>query len=81
MLKAVVSYALSSATTNYGITNMHNLYNLFLAVLDGMNEEQKEELMNLIILHLGRNFYKGFRAYVMDKLPNSEHLKYINRIV
>ena len=80
MWKSVLSYALSNS--NYGVTNMHNLYNFIISVMDIMeNEEQKQELMDSLILHLGRSFYKDFRSYLILKVPNSKHLAMINRIV
>lgn len=72
MWKSVLSYTLSS--TNYGVTNMHNLYNFLLSLMDILNEEQKQEFVDSMILHLGRSFYKSFRSYLIDKVPNSPHL-------
>ena len=79
MLKTVLSYALSNS--NYGVTNMHNIYNFILSILDIMKDEDKQILIDSLILHLGKSFYKGFRSYVIEKTPNSKHLDIINRIV
>lgn len=79
MWKSVLSYALSNS--NYGIANMHNLYNFIVSMMDISTEEQNNQMMDSLILHLGRTFYKDFRLYVMQKLPNSKHLPLINRIV
>jgi hypothetical protein len=79
MWKSVLSYALSNS--NYGIANMHNLYNFIVSMMDNSSEEQNNQMMDSLILHLGRTFYKDFRLYVMQKLPNSKHLPLINRIV
>lgn len=79
MWKSVLSYALSNS--NYGIANMHNLYNFIISMMDISTEEQNNKMMDSVILHLGRTFYKDFRLYVMQKLPNSKHLPLINRIV
>lgn len=79
MWKSILSYTLSSS--NYGVTNMNNLYNFILSILDVVNDEQKQEIMDSLILHLGRTFYKDFRSYVITKVPNSKHLSMINRIV
>jgi len=77
--KSILGYTLS--TTNYGVTNMNNLYNFIISVMDTMDEKQKEELLDKLIIHLGRNFYKEFRKYVITKIPKSDHLNAINRIV
>jgi len=79
MWKSILSYTLSSS--NYGVTNMNNLYNFILSILDVANDDQKQEIMDSLILHLGRTFYKDFRSYVIIKVPNSKHLSMINRIV
>ena len=79
MWKSILSYTLSAS--NYGVTNMNNLYNCILSILDIVNEDEKKEIMDSIILHLGKTFYKDFRSYVITKVPNSKHLSIINRIV
>ncbi len=79
MWKSVLSYALSNS--NYGISNMHNVYNFIVSIMDQNSEEQNQHLVDSLILHLGRTFYKDFRVYLIQKLPNSKHLPLINRIV
>jgi hypothetical protein len=80
MWKSVLSYALSSS--NYGVANMNNIYNFILSILDIVEtDEKKEEIMDSLILHLGKTFYKDFRAYVITKVPKSKHLPVINRII
>lgn len=79
MMKTVLSYAISN--TNYGITNLPNMYNFIICVMDNLTEEQNIKLLDTLILHLGREFYKGFREYVIKKLPNCKNLNLINRIV
>ncbi len=79
MWKSVLSYALSNS--NYSIANMHNLYNFIVSIMDQNSEEQNQHLVDSLILHLGRTFYKDFRVYLIQKLPNSKHLPLINRIV
>ena len=80
MWKSILSYTLASS--NYGVTNMNNLYNFILSILDIVeDDEQKKEIMDSLILHLGRTFYKDFRSYIITKIPNSKHLPMINRIV
>ena len=81
MWKSAISYVLSSTSTNYGVTNMHNMYNFVISVMDVCDEEQNKQLIDSLILHLGRTFYKDFRIYIIQKLPNSKHLPLINRIV
>jgi len=49
--------------------------------MDGLDEQQKRDLIDNMIVHLGKNFYKGFRKYVIDKLPTSEYVKILNRMV
>lgn len=75
MLHSAISYMLSNS--NYGVTNMHNLYNFILVVMDTLNDDQKRELIDKMILHLGRQFYTGLRAYTVTKVPNSEHLQFM----
>ena len=77
MWGSIISYIASGS--NYGVTNMNNIFNFLLSIMDDMNNEQKEDLINKIIIHLGREFYKKFRKYVTDKLPNSEHVKIIDQ--
>ena len=79
MWKSILSYTLSSS--NYGVTNMNNLYNFILSIMDILENEQKEVLLDKILINLGTNFYRDFRTYTMKKLPKSDHLKAINRIV
>jgi hypothetical protein len=79
MWKTVLSYALSN--TNYGVSNMPNLYNFILSIMDNLTDEQNKELIDSLILHLGRSFYKEFRKYLIEKIPDSKHLALVNRIV
>lgn len=79
MWSSIIGYVASSS--NYGITNMNNLYNFILSIMDNMQDSDKEDLINKLILYLGRGFYKKFRSYVIEKLPNSEHIKFINRVL
>ena len=79
MWKSVLSYTLSSS--NYGIANMHNVYNFIVSVMDILNDEQNQQLVDSLILHMGRTFYKDFRNYLINKLPNSRHTALVNRIV
>ena len=79
MWKSVISYALSNS--NYSVTNINNMYNFIVSVMDDATEEQNQHLIDSLILHLGRTFYKDFRNYLIQKLPNSRHLPLINRIV
>jgi hypothetical protein len=74
-----VSYALSN--TNYSVNNMPNLYNFIISVMDNNSEEQNQQLIDSLILHLGRTFYKDFRNYIIQKIPKTRHLNLINRIV
>ena len=79
MWRSVVSYALSN--TNYGISNLNNMYNFIISIMDDATEEQNQHLIDSLILHLGRTFYKDFRIYIIQKLPNCKHMNLINRIV
>lgn len=49
--------------------------------MDEQTEEQNQKLVDSLILNMGRTFYKNFRFYILDKVPNSKHLNIINRIV
>lgn len=75
MLQSALSYALSN--TNYGVTNMNNLYNFLLIVMDILTDEQKTQFIDSMILQLGRSFYKNFRVYTITKVPNSPHLNFM----
>lgn len=79
MWKSVLSYALSNS--NYGVTNMNNLYNFLISIMDILTDEQNQAMIDSLILHLGKTFYKEFRLYIMTKIPNSKHLVIINRIM
>lgn len=79
MWKSVLSYALSNS--NYGVTNMNNLHNFIISIMDILNDEQKQELIDSMILHLGKSFYKEFRTYLISKIPNSKNIQIVNRIV
>ena len=79
MWKSVLSYTMSNS--NYNVINVNNLYNFIISVMDDATEEQNQLLIDSLILHLGRTFYKEFRNYIIQKLPNSRHLPLINRIV
>ena len=79
MWRAGLSYVLSNS--NYNVVNMNNMYNFIISVMDDSSEEQNQHLIDSLILHLGRTFYKDFRIYIIQKLPGSRHLPLINRIV
>ena len=79
MWGSILGYMASS--TNYSVTNMNNLYNFILAIMDGMEDKDRITLIDKLILYLGKSFYKNFRKYVIEKIPNSEHLVFINRVV
>ena len=79
MWRAGLSYVLSNS--NYGVFNSHNLYNFLVSIMDDNTEEQNQHLIDSLILHLGRTFYRDFRQYLITKLPGSKHLPLINRIV
>ena len=79
MWRPVLSYVLSNS--NYGVFNSHNLYNFLVSIMDDNSEEQNQHMIDSLILHLGRTFYRDFRQYLIQKLPNSKHLPLINRIV
>lgn len=79
MWKSILSYTLSNS--NYGVANMPNIYNFIIAVLDICNDEQKKEVIDKIIIHIGKSFYKDFRLYVIEKLPDSPIHQAMNRIV
>ena len=75
MWKTVLSYGLSA--TNYNITNMNNLYNCLLSTMDILNDEQKQPFIDSVIVNMGQTFYKSFRAYTINKIPNSTHLQFM----
>jgi hypothetical protein len=79
MWTTILSYTLSS--TNYNITNVNNLYNFIISIMDEQTEEQNQKLIDSLLINMGRTFYKNFRQYLINKVPNSIHLKTINRIV
>ena len=79
MWETILGYV--SSSSNYGVTNMNNLFNFLLSMMDILNNEQNEELMDKMVIHLGKSFYKKFQKYVITKLPNSDHIQTINRIV
>jgi hypothetical protein len=79
MWKSALSYVMSN--TNYTITNINNLYNLIVAILDMGTEEQNIQIIDSIILHMGRTFYRDFKLYVFQKIPNSKHMTLMNRII
>ena len=79
MWRAGLSYVLSNS--NYGVVNVHNMYNFLVSIMDDNSEEQNQHLIDSLILHLGRTFYRDFRQYLITKLPGSKHLPLINRIV
>ena len=80
MLKSVVGYLVSN-TTNYGVTNMNNLYNFLIAIMNDMSDKQKQEMIDSLIIHLGKNFFKSFKKYMIEKIPESEHIKFMSRII
>ena len=79
MLTSVLNYAMSA--TNYSVTNVNNMYNFILSLMDDLTDDQKQKLIDKMIIQVGRSFYRNFRLYVMDKVPDSKHLDIINRIV
>ena len=78
MWKSVITYALSN--TNYSITNINNLHNFIISIMDNMTEEQNKKLIDSLIINLGRSFYKEFRIYIITKIPGSKHLDVINGV-
>ena len=79
MWKTVLAYGLSN--TNYGVTNLPNMYNFILSVMDVSSEEQNVNIIDSLILHMGKSFFKDFRQYVFQKIPSSPHLSLMNRLV
>ena len=75
MWKSVLSYTLSH--TNYGVTNTNNLYNFIISIMDMTPDEQKPALIDSLIIHLGRSFFKSFKIYVLDKTPDSPHIRFM----
>jgi hypothetical protein len=78
-MKSVLTYALSNS--NYSVVNIHNFYNFIIAVMEENTDEENDRLMDLLILHVGRSFYKSLKIYVCEKIPNSRHMTVINRKV
>jgi hypothetical protein len=79
MWRSALSYAMSSS--NYSVMNMNNIYNFLVSIMDNNTEEQNQHMIDSLILHLGRTFYRDFRQYLIIKLPGSKHVPLINRIV
>lgn len=73
-------YGMSSLSNNYSLSNMPNIYNLFISILSiNIEVQQKKEIVQLIKLHCGMTMYEGFKAYVMKKYSvDSEIVKLIN---
>ncbi len=79
MWKSALGYVISSS--NYNITNTPNLYNFIISLLDVLTEEQSNQMIDSLIINMGKTFYKDFRTYFINKLPNSKHLHIVNRIL
>ena len=79
MWKSALGYVISSSS-NYNITNTSNLYNFIISLFDIMSEEESRQMMDSLVIHLGKSFYKDFRNYYINKLPNSKFLHIVNRI-
>ena len=65
-------------TSIYKITNVNNIYNCFIDVLQNSNDELKISIINSIKIHIGMTFYSGFKQYVFRKIPKSEILSYFD---
>ncbi len=62
--------------SNYGITNMNNLYNFFLITIENMpDDEQRIKFIKDMKINLGMNIYGQFKAYIFKKIPDSDTLK------
>lgn len=79
MMRTVLSYALSNS--NYGVVNMHNLYNFILALMDKNTDAENEELVDILLIHMGRTLYKDLKIYVCEKIPDSRHMTVLNKKV
>ena len=79
MWGAIGSYI--SSASNYGVTNMNNMFNFIISVMEILDESQNKELMDKMILHLGKSFYKKFQKYLITKLPNSNLVRIVNRVI
>lgn len=79
MMRTVLGYALSNS--NYSVVNTTNFYNFIIAIMDENTDEQNDRLIDLLILHIGRTFYKALKIYVCEKIPNSRHMQLINKKV
>ena len=70
----ILSYVYSS--TNYDLMNINNIYN-FINLFDILEDEQIKKVTDLIKINIGMTFYKSFRQYLFNKLPNSKYNKFL----
>jgi hypothetical protein len=79
MMKWAITTALSNS--NYGVINMPNFYNFILAVMDKNTDEENEQLIDALIVNMGRTVYKDLKIYVCEKIPDSRHMLLLNKKV
>lgn len=59
--------------SNYSITNIVNVYNSFINILELVDEENKKKIIRIIKNNIGMTFYNDLRDYVNHKYsPNDE---------
>lgn len=56
------------SSTNHRVININNLHNFMLSILMNAEDEEKEEIIQLIKLHMGLTYYEQFKAYCTRKL-------------
>lgn len=74
MLSALgLSYLWSSS--NYNITNVVNVYNTLINIIDITPElDNKKKIIKIIKLQLGITFYSSFRDYINHKYSSDDEL-------
>ena len=66
MYSYIASYILGNS--NYKIQNINNIYNFIICMLDNKKNEERQEILKLIKINIGMNFYNDFKIYYYNKL-------------
>ena len=60
--------------SNHGMINYNNLYNFLIDIFKRMSNEERDEFVRSMKIHLGMTFFENFKSYCMRKLDHNDPL-------
>ena len=60
--------------SNYTTINRSNIFNFLFIVVKKLQDEDKREFIDTMLLIMGKTFTHDFKLYIFEKQPNSDIL-------